>query len=104
MTCEKKSELQKKVLDQTGRLRGWDCSFSSFPLFTPYGANNMSLNQFCGRTRREFLWETGGGFTGLALAGLLGNDFFARQSVAADGQTPFVNPLAPKKPHFAGKA
>ena len=26
---------------------------------------------FCGRTRREFLWEAGGGFTGLGLAGLL---------------------------------
>ena len=26
-------------------------------------------NQFCGRTRREFLWQTGGGFTATALAG-----------------------------------
>ena len=26
---------------------------------------------FCGRTRREFLWEAGAGFTGLALTGLL---------------------------------
>src|SRR5207302_5683681 len=61
-------------------------------------------HQFCRRTRREFLWETGGGFTGLALAGLLGDDFFAREAKAADGSTPFVNPLAPKKPHFAAKA
>jgi hypothetical protein len=60
--------------------------------------------QFCGRTRREFLWQTGGGFASVALAGMLGNDFFARQAVAADGVTPFVNPLAPRKPHFAGKA
>src|SRR4051794_3865262 len=64
----------------------------------------MSSHQFCGRTRREFMWETGGGFTGLALAGLLGKDFFAGQAVGADGQTPFINPLAPKKPHFQGKA
>lgn len=60
---------------------------------------------FCGRTRREFLWEAGGGFTGLGLTGLLAADgFFARQSVAADGQTPFQNPLAPKRGHFDGPA
>jgi Protein of unknown function (DUF1501) len=62
------------------------------------------VRDFCGRTRREFLWEAGAGFTGLALAGLLGGDFFASQSVAADGVTKFVNPLAPKKPHFEPKA
>ena len=27
---------------------------------------------FCGRTRREFFWEAGASFTGLALSGLLG--------------------------------
>src|SRR3954466_629802 len=62
------------------------------------------LRDFCGRTRREFLWEAGAGFTGLALAGLLGGDFFASQAVAADGVTKFINPLAPKKPHFEAKA
>ncbi len=46
----------------------------------------------CGLTRREALWEMGGGFAGVALAGLLADD--AR---AADG------PLAPKPPHFPGK-
>ena len=55
---------------------------------------------FCGRTRREFLWETGAGFTGLALSGLLDDDFLSRQAVAADGQAKFVNPLAPRDPHF----
>ena len=59
---------------------------------------------FCGRTRREFLWETGAGFTGLALSGLLDADFLSRQAVAADGQKKFVNPLAPKDPHFDPKA
>ncbi len=59
---------------------------------------------FCGRTRREFLWEAGAGFTGVALAGLLGDDFFARRAVAADGIQKFVSPLAPKNPHFAAKA
>ncbi len=60
---------------------------------------------FCGRTRREFLWETGGGFTGVALASMLGNDgFLANQGVAAEGTSTFVNPLAPKDPHFTPKA
>ncbi|MBT4864587.1 MAG: DUF1501 domain-containing protein, partial [Planctomycetaceae bacterium] len=67
--------------------------------------NNRSRNNFCGRTRREFLWQTGGGFTGVAMAGLMGNDgFLASQAVAADGVTPFENPLAPKDPHFVPKA
>ena len=61
--------------------------------------------QFCGRTRREFLWDAGAGFTGLALTSLLDRDgFFGKQAVAADGVTPFVNPLAPKQPHFTPKA
>jgi len=61
--------------------------------------------QFCGRTRREFLWQAGAGFTGLALTGMLGAEgYFANQTRAADGETPFQNPLAPKLPHFAPKA
>src|SRR5574341_1309787 len=55
------------------------------------------MKNFCHRTRREFLWESGAGFMGVALAGLLGDDYFAR---AAD----YPNPLAPKNPHFAPKA
>jgi hypothetical protein len=59
---------------------------------------------FCGRTRREFLWEAGGGFPALALAALLGEDFFRAQAVAADGRTPYAGPAGTKKPHFAPKA
>jgi hypothetical protein len=59
---------------------------------------------FCQRTRREFLWQAGGGFTGVALAGLLGSDFLAQQAVAADGVTKFKSPLAPKDSHHAAKA
>src|SRR5262245_30167851 len=59
---------------------------------------------FCGRTRREFLWQVGCGFGAVALSGLLGEDFFASQAVAADGVSKFVNPLAPKPPHFKAKA
>jgi len=62
--------------------------------------NNNNPNQFCRRTRREFFWDAGGAFTGLALTGLLGKEgFFAKQAVAADGVTAFDasgNPLAGK--------
>ena len=52
--------------------------------------------QFCGRTRREFLWQTGAGFTGLALTGLLSRDGFFGQGSAPSGPAPYVNPLAPR--------
>ncbi len=65
---------------------------------------NPSSGSFCRRTRREFFWEAGGGFTAVALAGLLGDAFFARQTVAADGVSRYVNPLAPKPPHHPAKA
>ncbi len=58
----------------------------------------------CGVTRREFVWEMGAGFAGLALASLLeGDGFFARHAQAA-GSAASLNPLAPKPPHTAGKA
>ena len=47
----------------------------------------MILNRFipnvtpCGKTRREFLWEVGGGFAGSGLVDLLSWDgFFAMES------------------------
>jgi hypothetical protein len=49
------------------------------------------------RSRREFLFEAGGGFGALALSWLLAHD--AR---AAD--LPAANPLAARKPHFEPKA
>ena len=59
---------------------------------------------FCHRTRREFLWEAGAGFTGLALTGLLSADgFFGGKAAAAEAGT-FANPLAPKKPPRPAKA
>ena len=58
----------------------------------------MSYSNFCGRTRREFLWQIGGGFAGLALLDLLTRDgFFA---TAAAGEYA----LAPRRPHFPAKA
>src|SRR5436190_9159678 len=60
---------------------------------------------FCHRTRREFLWEAGAGFTGLALTGLLSLDkFFAGEAKAAMVTPKFVNPLAAKPPQFAARA
>jgi hypothetical protein len=58
---------------------------------------------FCGRTRREFLWEAGAGFTGLALSALLSQDgFFA--STARASQIRPANPLAPRPPHYTPRA
>ena len=59
---------------------------------------------FCGRTRREFLWEAGAGFTSLALGGMLGNDFFSSQALAADGLSAFNNPMAPKAAMIPARA
>jgi hypothetical protein len=62
----------------------------------------------CGLTRRELIWEMGGGFTGLALTSLLAGDgFFARHAEAAapTGKAPKpAGPLAPRPPHFPTKA
>ena len=65
--------------------------------------SNNTPRQFCRRTRREFLWETGCGFGALGLTALLdGDGFFSKKAAAADSK--FINPMAPKTPHFAGKA
>jgi hypothetical protein len=67
-------------------------------------ASSPANGGFCGRTRREFLWQTGAGFMGTALATMLGESFFAQQALAADGVTKFTNPLSPKAPQSAPKA
>jgi hypothetical protein len=59
------------------------------------------IRQFCGRTRREFLWETGAGFGAVALTGLLSNGGFFNRAGAAQK---FTNPLAPRLPHASPKA
>jgi hypothetical protein len=62
----------------------------------------MPRCRICTGTRREFLWETGAGFTGLALTALLDGDGFFGGRVHAG--TPPVNPLSPKAPHFQPRA
>jgi len=70
-----------------------------------YRSRGPSDRQFCGRTRRELLWEAGGGFASVALCALLGGDgFLLRQAVSADGVTPFTSPMAAKKPSRPAKA
>ena len=64
--------------------------------------NNIP-NQFCRRTRREFLWESGGGFGAAALSGMLGENFFSKQARAVDGSI-LVNPMAAKKAISDSKA
>jgi hypothetical protein len=56
----------------------------------------MATN-FCGRTRREMLWQTGGGFGAAALTGLLSDDGFFAAAQAADGG-------ALPQPHFTPRA
>src|SRR5215468_805566 len=56
----------------------------------------------CGRTRREFLWEAGGGFVGTALTWLLARDGFFGAARAAEPAA--ASPLAPRAAHFAPRA
>jgi hypothetical protein len=62
----------------------------------------------CGQTRREFLWQVGGGFAGLALVDLMTRDgFIARQAAAADAAKTSADAnylLAPKPSHFPARA
>ena len=66
--------------------------------------SNGLRGSFCGRTRREFFWEAGAGFTSVALSGMLSSDGFFGASANAAEVSKFINPLAPKPAHFAGKA
>lgn len=62
-----------------------------------------SLNHLfpCGRTRREFVWEMGGGFAGIALASLMaGQGLLPRGAAAA----PSADPLAPRPQQLPAKA
>ena len=64
----------------------------------------MSIPNFCGRTRREFLWQTGAGFAGTALSGMLQRDAMRASNVLASDGVTHQNPLSAKEPHFAPKA
>ena len=53
-----------------------------------------------GRSRREFLWDAGGGFAGTALTYLLAADGFFKDA----GRAAPLTGTTPKAPHFAAKA
>jgi hypothetical protein len=56
----------------------------------------------CAGNRREFLWQMGAGFAGLALADMLDRDgFFAGRAEASSTE---AVPLAERPPHFPAKA
>jgi hypothetical protein len=46
------------------------------------------MKNFCGRTRREFLWQSGCGFGSVALTSLLSGDGFWNRATAGDGLLP----------------
>src|SRR5688500_5428458 len=56
------------------------------------------LERIQNRTRRHFFKETGAGLGGIALASMLAQD------APAAPASKVVDPLAPKKAHFDGKA
>lgn len=56
----------------------------------------------CTGTRREFLWQIGAGFGGLALTSVLDGDGYFTRTANAAGVA--ASPLAPKTPHFLPKA
>ncbi|MBU6328042.1 MAG: DUF1501 domain-containing protein, partial [Verrucomicrobia bacterium] len=59
-------------------------------------------SNFCGRVRRrEFIHQLGGGFTSLALTGLLSKEGFFANAAAAQIS---ANPLAPREPQLPAKA
>jgi len=70
------------------------------------------MSGICKTSRREFLWETGAGFTGLAMTGLLSADGFFNGAGAAPNsehappapKLVSANPLASKPPMFPAKA
>src|SRR5436190_12537536 len=57
------------------------------------------VRQFTHLTRRDFLTTAAGGIGGLALASFLAQDARAQETPGR-----IINPLAPKKPHFAPRA
>ena len=57
--------------------------------------NFKPANTSCNRTRREFLWQAGAGFTGVALAGLLDRDgFFGGKALGAPAAAPTAESAA----------
>jgi len=72
---------------------------------TPLSSNPSGKSgPFCRRTRREFLWQAGAGFTGTALAGLMALEAGRVHAASASQAAPEANPLKPRRPHYPAKA
>ena len=61
----------------------------------------MAKQNFCGRTRREFMWEAGCGFGSVALTSFLSADGFFNNKASAHEDSPKVSS---QKPHHEAKA
>ena len=60
---------------------------------------------FCGRTRREFIWESGAGFGAAALSSMLAEDgLLSSQAMAASSPAGYKHPMTPKPGHHQAKA
>ena len=72
---------------------------------TPLSSNPSGKSgPFCRRTRREFLWQAGAGFTGTALAGLMALEGSKLQASSGASTEKDTNPLKPRRPHYPAKA
>ena len=72
---------------------------------TPHSSNPSGKSgPFCRRTRREFLWQAGAGFTGTALAGLMALEGAKLQASSGASTEKDTNPLKPRRPHYPAKA
>jgi hypothetical protein len=72
---------------------------------TPLSSNPSGKSgPFCRRTRREFLWQAGAGFTGTALAGLIALEGSKLQASSGASTEKDTNPLKPRRPHYPAKA
>ncbi|QDT99539.1 DUF1501 domain-containing protein [Gimesia aquarii] len=58
----------------------------------------------CRRSRREFVWEMGAGFAGLALTSLLSKDGFFERYALAESPQRTLNPAAAKRPQLKPRA
>ena len=65
-------------------------------------ASNLEGSRFV--DRRRFLFEAGGGLSGLGLASLLGQDNLLAAADRCAGGAAVASPFSPKKPHFAPRA
>ena len=72
---------------------------------TRWEQTGILRGDFCGRTRREFLWETGCGFGAAALTSLLSADgFFAEVAAASTLTSPLSQTRGPRPSMLPAKA